>query len=72
MMIANNYYTPKIYNLTNSTTKEIEIWFKDAYGNTIELQLPFAVSRPDDVETDQGNYFATFKMEIELAIMEEK
>jgi hypothetical protein len=73
LMIANNYYTPKIYNLTNSTAKEIEIWFKDAYGNTIQLQEPFSgFNRPDDVDNDNGNYFATFKMEIELATLEQK
>jgi hypothetical protein len=73
MMVANNYYTPKIYNLTNSAAKEIEIWFKDAYGNTIDLQVPFSVyNRPPDVDDDLGSYFATFKMEIELAIMEQK
>jgi hypothetical protein len=67
MMVANNYYTPKIYDLTNSTVKEIEIWFKDAYGEIVNLKLPFA--------TPSGElefYQALFKIEIELAIGDQK
>jgi hypothetical protein len=37
MMIVNNYYTPKIYDLTNSELKNITIFFRDAYGEPIVI-----------------------------------
>jgi hypothetical protein len=37
MMVVNNYYTPKIYDLTNSEIKKITISFRDAYGELIVI-----------------------------------
>jgi hypothetical protein len=42
MMVVNNYYNPKIYDLTNSTAKEITIWFKDAQGDKIPLRTSYS------------------------------
>jgi hypothetical protein len=69
MMIANNYYTPKIFDLTNSTLKEIVIWFKDAYGQTIPLKNTF--TPPSGVYMSEF-YQALFKIEIELAVSEKQ
>jgi hypothetical protein len=68
-MVANNYYTPKIYDLTYSPIKEIEIWFKDAYGQQIKLREPFT---PNNGEGEAWSEFyqAVFKIEMELAIAE--
>jgi hypothetical protein len=38
MMVVNNYYTPKIYDLSDSNLSDILIWFKDAYGNKIPIR----------------------------------
>jgi hypothetical protein len=71
MMVANNYYTPKIYDLTNSTEKEIVIWFKDAYGQQIKLREPFTPNNGQG-EAWSEFYQAVFKIEIELAIADEQ
>jgi hypothetical protein len=72
MMVANNFYTPKIYNLTNSTLKQIEIYFKDATGTVIPLRTPYYVG---EIEPGVGVHpneirQAVFKIEIELATAE--
>jgi hypothetical protein len=68
MMIVNNYYTPKIYDLTNSEIKNITIFFRDAYGEPIVIQSSYAPgSDPMELfEIEQ----AVFKIEIEMAILE--
>jgi hypothetical protein len=71
MMIANNYYTPKIYDLTNSAIKEIVIWFKDAYGQQIKLREPFTPNNGQG-EAWSEFYQAVFKIEMELAIADEQ
>jgi hypothetical protein len=65
MMVVNNYYTPKIYDLTNSTAKEITIWFKDSHGETIPLRASYSSEGGflDEI------YQAVFKIECELAIL---
>jgi hypothetical protein len=64
MMVVNNYYTPKIYNLTNSTAKEITIWFKDTRGEIIPLRTSYLTGAPlDEI------YQAFFKIECKLAIL---
>ena len=67
MMVANNYYTPKIYDLTNSDIKNIVVWFRDAYGNLINLVDVFR-----GVGVEDEFHQAVFKIEIELAIGEQK
>jgi hypothetical protein len=66
MMIVNNYYTPKIYDLTYFDEKSINIWFKDAYGQIIPVRTPYS--------TDHGTwdeiYQAIFNIECEIAISE--
>jgi hypothetical protein len=63
-MVVNNYYTPKIYDLTNSPTKEIKKWFKDSHGKIIPLRTSYSG------EGDFLNeiYQAVFKIECELFI----
>jgi hypothetical protein len=60
MMIANNYYTPKIFDLTNLNVQEIIISFRDAYGELI----------PGNTGELQEIRQAVFKIEIEQAILE--
>jgi hypothetical protein len=68
MMVVNNYYTPKIYDLTNSFINNITIFFRDAYGKPIVIRSSYAPgSDPMEItEIEQ----AVFKIEIELAIVE--
>jgi hypothetical protein len=68
MLIANNIYNnQKIYDLTNSSERAIEVWFNDTYGNIIPVQTAYS--------TDHGTwdeiYKAVFKIECELAIIDE-
>jgi hypothetical protein len=72
LMVVNNYYSPKIFNLTNSNLDNISIIFKDANGNIIPLRTPY-YSGP--IEPGVGYHTneirqAVFKIEIELAIIE--
>jgi hypothetical protein len=64
MMIVNNYYTPKIYNLANSTINEITIWFKDSHGEQVVLRTSYSSEGGflDEI------YQAVFKIECELFI----
>jgi hypothetical protein len=71
MMVCNNFYSPKIFNLTNSTLDFIKIYFKDATGNVIPLRTPYVEVPPEgsgSVHTD-GIRQAVFKLEIELATL---
>jgi hypothetical protein len=71
MMVVNNFYSPKIFNLTNSTLDNISIRFKDATGNIIPLRTPYysgPVIPGDQYHTNEIRQ-AVFKIEIELAII---
>jgi hypothetical protein len=72
MMVVNNYYTPKIYNLTNSTLDRISISFRDSHGSLICIRTPYS-SDPSVGEAGPGFldeiYQAVFKIECELAIL---
>jgi hypothetical protein len=59
--------TPKIYDLTNSEIKDIRIQFRDAYGKLIPIRASYSSSDPTIADEIQQ---ATFKIEIELAILE--
>ena len=63
MMVANNYYTPKIYDLTHSDIQQITIWFKGA--DTANICLRGSCGH-DLQEIEQ----AVFKIECELAILD--
>jgi hypothetical protein len=71
MMVANNFFTPKIYDMTNSNITQIELYFKDAAGNVIPLRTPYVENPPEG----EGSYHtdgirqAVFRLEIELAII---
>jgi hypothetical protein len=71
-MTCNNYYTPKIYDVTNSDLKSIKINFTDAFGETIKLKY----NTTETVEDAEGmaveekvGYRSAFRMECELAII---
>jgi hypothetical protein len=66
MMIVNNYYTPKIYDLTNFSDNKISIWFKDSHGEQIVLKTSYSSEGGflDEI------YQAVFKIECELFISE--
>jgi hypothetical protein len=68
MMVVNNYYTPKIYDLTNSSVNNIAIFFRDAYGELIVIRSSYAPGF-DPMELSEIEQ-AVFKIEIELAILE--
>jgi hypothetical protein len=73
MMVVNNFYSPKIFNLTNSTLDNISIRFKDATGNIIPLRTPYysgPVIPGDQYHTNEIRQ-AVFKIEIELAIIQD-
>jgi hypothetical protein len=62
MMVVNNYYTPKIYDLTNSEIKDIRIQFRDAYGKLIPIRASY--SADDDNTTQEEIQEAIFKIAI--------
>jgi hypothetical protein len=66
-MTVNNYYTPKLYDVTNSDLKSIKINFTDAFGEEIKLKYN-TTETVNDVEENVG-YRAAFRMECELAII---
>jgi hypothetical protein len=70
MMVCNNYYTPKIYDLSNSNINYIKVWFHDSYGQIVVIRSSYAT--PDASGNPQLNEImqAVFKIECELAIME--
>jgi hypothetical protein len=70
MMVCNNYYTPKIYDLSNSKINYIKIWFKDSHGERIIIRSTYATKDENgDLQLNEIEQ-AVFKMECELAIME--
>jgi hypothetical protein len=64
LMAVNNYYTPKIIDVTDADFSEIIIWFKDGYGEKIPLRTSYSSETGflDEI------YQAVFKIECELAI----
>jgi hypothetical protein len=66
MIVANNYYTPKIFDLTNVNIQELIISFTDACGELIPIRTSYTRSTEELAEIRQ----AVFKIEIELAILE--
>jgi hypothetical protein len=66
MMVANNYYTPKIFDLTNLNIQEIIISFRDACGELILIRTSYTGNTGELQEIRQ----AAFKIEIEIAILE--
>jgi hypothetical protein len=72
-MTVNNFYTPKIYDVTEQKLQEIEIWFNDAYGNQIPIRQVYQNTTNDsDAIPTYEIYQAAFKMECELAIISQQ
>jgi hypothetical protein len=78
-MTCNNYYTPKIYDVTNSDLKSIKINFTDAFGEEIKLKYnttetvdKSAAGEQSSPVDEDASYRAAFRMECELAIIAEK
>jgi hypothetical protein len=69
MMVVNNYYIPKLYDLINSDIKEIKIWFKYSHGELIILRTSYSSEAgiENGWELDEI-YQAVFKIECELFI----
>jgi hypothetical protein len=65
MMVVNNYYSPKIYDVTNSDIKDVTIWFKDSYGQKKCIRTSY--SGEDDFLEEIRQ--VVFKIECELAIL---
>jgi hypothetical protein len=65
MMTVNNFYSPKIYDVTNSNLTKIKVWFNDATGTVI----PIRTSYTGTAGYLQEIYQAVFKIECELAII---
>jgi hypothetical protein len=67
MMTVNNFYTPKMYDVTNANLSKIRIWFYDATGSSIALRTSYSGQGfLDEI------YQAVFKIECELAIIQTK
>jgi hypothetical protein len=66
MMVANNYYTPKIFDLTNVNVQEIIISSRDACGELIPIRTSYTGNTGELQEIRQ----VVFKIEIELVILE--
>jgi argonaute-like protein implicated in RNA metabolism and viral defense len=69
-MTCNNYYTPKIYDVTNGDLKSIKINFTDAFGE--EVKLKYNTTESVNSVDEEASYRAAFRMECELAIIDEK
>jgi hypothetical protein len=67
-MTCNNYYTPKIYDVTYADLKSIKINFTDAFGE--EIKLKYNTTETVDNVDEDASYRAAFRMECELAIIE--
>jgi hypothetical protein len=65
MMIANNYNTPKIYDVTDSDLQDITIWFEDSYG----MRVPIRGAYSSDGGVLNEIYQSVFKIECELAVL---
>jgi hypothetical protein len=46
MMVVNNYYTPKIYDLTNSVIDNIGIQFRNVYEALIPIRSSYSSGDP--------------------------
>jgi predicted esterase YcpF (UPF0227 family) len=68
LMTVNNYYTPKLYDVTNSDLKFIKINFTDSFGE--EIKLKYNTTETVDEVDESVVYKAAFRMECELAIIE--
>jgi hypothetical protein len=64
MMVVNNFYTPKVYDVTNLTDKQIIIYFRDSKGE----KIPITTSYSSQGDLLDEIYSAIFKLELELAI----
>jgi hypothetical protein len=64
MMVVNNYYTPKVYDVTHLTDKQIVIYFRDSKGE----KIPLTTSYSSEGDLLDEIYCALFKIELELAI----
>jgi hypothetical protein len=74
MMVTNNYYSPKVFDLTHSDLKEIKIWFREGFGNIIPIIESYRpLNAPSDLTIDYYEKLqAVFKIECELAILDNK
>jgi hypothetical protein len=52
MMVVNNYYTPKIYDLTNSEIKDIRIQFRDPYGKLIPICSSYSANNNNTTQEE--------------------
>jgi hypothetical protein len=75
LITCNNYYSPKIYDVTNSDLKSIKINFTDAFGDVIKLKYNTTETVEDAAGvsvTEKVGYRSAFRMECEWAIIAEK
>jgi hypothetical protein len=63
VLTANNFYTPKTYEYTDTSITEVKFWFKNRYGVKIPI---FYVYNPENGGTDFMSTFLIFKIELEL------
>jgi hypothetical protein len=72
MMTCNNFYNPKIYDVSNIQGLEsIRLWFVDSVGKTVPIKHNYSDGHYVDAEgnshTFSGVYQAVIRMECELA-----
>jgi hypothetical protein len=67
LMVVNNYYTPKIIDVSDAEFHEIVIWFKVGTGAQIAIRSShYSSCGNGKIENEQ----AVFKIECELAILD--
>jgi hypothetical protein len=65
---ANNFYNPKIYDVSNQQMSYIKIWFLDSTGQKVPIRSSF--SPPDKPPLDLSEVMsAVIRLECELAIL---
>jgi hypothetical protein len=72
IMTGNNYFTPKSYEIYDTTVRTLDFWFKDYEGHSLPIfQLkknfnnPYDNDNPDTIEINQ----LVFKIEGEILII---
>jgi hypothetical protein len=65
MMTANNFYNPKVFDLTNNNARHIKLWFQDSTGQPICLRGSISANGGFLNEVEQ----AVIRLECELAII---
>jgi hypothetical protein len=67
---ANNFYNPKIYDVSNNQLTYIKLWFLDSTGKKIPIRGSFSLDPGDPFSPLDEVMSAVIRLECELAIFE--